>query len=83
MDVKGPFDVLPHLVVRLKVDFDERLEALRKAADGCGFANLSCAAHDDVGLTKRYREYVCAFRAAGLEDASNVAFHDFVNRRRT
>lgn len=39
--------------------------------------------HDDVGLTKRYREYVCAFRAAGLEDASNVAFHDFVNRRRT
>ena len=40
-------------------------------------------AHDDVGLTKRYREYVCAFRAAGLEDASNVAFHDFVNRRRT
>ena len=39
--------------------------------------------HDDVGLTKRYREYVCAFRAAGLEDASNVAFHDFVNRRTT
>ena len=39
--------------------------------------------HNDVGLTKRYREYVCVFRAAGLEDASNVAFHDFVNRRRT
>lgn len=37
-------------------------------------------AHENCGLTARYREYVQAFRAAGLEDASNVAFHDFVNR---
>ena len=28
----------------------------------------------------RGASYVCAFRAAGLEDASNVAFRDLVNR---
>ena len=52
MDVKGLFDVLAHLVVRLKVDFDERLEAFRKAADGCGFADLSCAAHEERFVTR-------------------------------
>lgn len=37
--------------------------------------------HEKVGLTKRYREYVRAFRETGLEAASNAAFHDFMISR--
>ena len=33
--------------------------------------------HDDVGLTKRYREYVCAFRATRLEEDAGKAFRKF------
>ncbi len=51
LDVKGLFDVLPHLVVRLKIDFDERLKTFRKAADGCGFTDLSRAAHKERFVT--------------------------------
>ena len=40
-------------------------------------------AHDDCGLAERYREYLRAFRATGLEAATNVAFRGFVNRRAT
>ena len=34
-------------------------------------------AHENCGLTERYREYVQAFRATGLETESDVAFRDF------
>ncbi len=37
--------------------------------------------HEKVGLTKRYREYVRAFRETGLEAASNAAFRDFMISR--
>ena len=35
-------------------------------------------AHEEIGLTARYREYVRAFRATGLEATSNAAFRCFV-----
>ena len=35
-------------------------------------------AKERVGLTRRYREYVRAFRETGLEAASNTAFMSFV-----
>ena len=35
-------------------------------------------AHENCGLTRRYREYVRAFRATGLVAESNVAFRCFV-----
>lgn len=35
-------------------------------------------ANERVGLTKRYREYLRAFREAGLEAEANAAFRDFV-----
>ena len=35
-------------------------------------------AHDDCGLTERYREYAQAFRATGLEVESDAAFRGFV-----
>ena len=37
--------------------------------------------HDDVGLTKRYREYVRAFREACLMDSVYQAFRDFAKVR--
>ena len=37
--------------------------------------------HEKTGLTKRYREYVRAFRETGLETAANVAFKNFVALR--
>jgi hypothetical protein len=35
-------------------------------------------AHERVGLTKRYREYLQAFRETGLEAAADAAFRNFV-----
>ena len=35
-------------------------------------------ANERVGLTKRYREYLRAFREAGLEAAADAAFRNFV-----
>ena len=35
-------------------------------------------AHEDCGLTRRYREYMQAFRATGLERLADAAFRDFV-----
>ena len=35
-------------------------------------------AHENVGLTKRYREYLHVFRETGLEAESNAAFRNFV-----
>ena len=35
-------------------------------------------AHEDTGLTARYREYVRTFRATGLEVESDAAFRGFV-----
>ena len=35
-------------------------------------------AHENCGLTERYREYVRAFRATGLEAESDGAFRRFV-----
>lgn len=35
-------------------------------------------AHEDCGLTERYREYVWAFRATGLERSARMAFRDFL-----
>ena len=35
-------------------------------------------ANERVGLTKRYMEYVRAFRETGLEAASSAAFRNFV-----
>lgn len=34
-------------------------------------------AHEDVGLTARYREYMRTFRAMGLEAESDAAFRGF------
>ena len=38
-------------------------------------------ANEKVGLTKRYREYLRAFREAGLEAAADAAFRNFVASR--
>ena len=35
-------------------------------------------AHENCGLTARYRKYVRAFRATGLEAESDVAFRNFL-----
>lgn len=35
-------------------------------------------AHEDTGLTARYRAYVQAFRAAGLESPADAAIRGFV-----
>lgn len=47
-----------------------------------GLFKSHCAL-DEIGLTARYREYVLAFRATGLGASSNIAFMDFLGRRRT
>ena len=36
-------------------------------------------AHEDCSLTKRYREYLQAFRSMSLENSACSAFHDFIN----
>lgn len=35
-------------------------------------------AHENCGLTRRYRAYAEAFRAAGLERSADAAFRGFV-----
>lgn len=38
-------------------------------------------AHENCGLTERYREYVRAFRATGLEKDARLAFRNFCQKR--
>ena len=39
-------------------------------------------AHEDCSLTRRYKAYAEAFRAAGLERSADAAFRGFVAERR-